>query len=198
MYPEPIQRLIRHFQKLPGIGPKQGAKFAFRAIRMVQDELDSFAQDLKEIRRETASCSRCHLSYAQDGSKLCPICRNKTRNQQYICVVETERDAYTIEKTRTFTGVYHVLGEKLSLASNSLPAPALGSLKSRLKKLPEKTEVVLAMNATADGQAAALWLERALEPLKIKITRLGRGLSSGIEIEYADKDTLIDAFRNRK
>jgi recombination protein RecR len=197
MYPRPIQRLIEHFQKLPGIGPKQAAKFAFRAIRMPQDELDAFADAVKNIRRETAFCTQCFLTYTQDGNPLCPICRNTAREQRVLCVTETERDAYTIEKSGAYAGVYHVLG-KISFEEEAPDSPTLAALKKRIKKLGESTEVILAMNANTDGQMLTLYLERELAGLSVKVSRLGRGLSSGIEIEYADRDTLADALTNRK
>ena len=197
MYPRPIQRLIEHFQKLPGIGPKQAAKFAFRAIRMTQAELDAFGDAIENIRKETAFCTQCFLTYTQDKDPLCPICRNPSREQKIVCVTESERDAYTIEKSGAYTGVYHVLG-KISFDEEKPSAPTLDALKKRIKKLGESTEVILAMNANTDGQMLTLYLERELAGSAAKLSRLGRGLSSGIEIEYADRDTLIDAFKNRK
>jgi len=197
MYPKPIERLINHFQKLPGIGPKQGAKFAFKTLSMDSQEVGFFAEDLKNILTSTAKCTDCRIIYEADGGKLCPICNNKGRNRQYICVVETDRDAYTIEQSQAFNGVYHVLGEKISFSGESLSPSFLRPLEKRVSVIKD-AEIVIAMNATPEGQTAALWLQRALEPITKKVTRLGRGLSSGIEIEYADKDTLVDAFQNRK
>ena len=197
MYPRPIQKLISEFQKLPGIGPKQAAKFAFRVLRMNDNELEQFSRILGTIKDETHLCAQCGLTFEDDGASLCPICRNPERNQNVIAVVETERDAYTIEKSQAFGGVYHILGAQISLAGDSLDSPTIRRLQNRLAK-KENPEVILAMSATTDGGATSLFLERALTSLEIKISRLGRGLSSGIEIEYADKDTLVDAFRNRK
>jgi len=197
MYPRPIQKLIEQFQRLPGIGPKQAAKFAFKVLRMNDKELALFSHILGTIKKETHLCAQCSLTFEDDGSSLCPICRNPERKQVVIAVVETEQDAYTIEKSQAFNGVYHILGTRISLAADSLDTPALTRLQNRLAKL-EGPEVILAMNATTDGGATALFLERSLKPLGVKISRLARGFSSGTEIEYADKDTLIDAFRNRR
>jgi recombination protein RecR len=113
-------------------------------------------------------------------------------------VTETERDAYTIENAQTFTGVYHVLGTGLAFEDITSPPPTLSKLLRRIEQAPSAPEVILAMNATLEGQTTALWLERFLERTPAAVTRLGRGLSSGIEIEYADRDTLADAFKNRK
>ena len=197
MYPKPIQKLISEFQKLPGVGPKQAAKFAFKVLRMSDSEVEEFARTLGSIKTETHVCAQCGLTFEDDGSSLCPICRNPERSNQTIAVVETERDAYTIEKSQAFSGVYHILGAPISLAADSLDSPTIQRLQARLSKL-KNPEVILALSATTDGGATALFLERALGENNIKISRLGRGLSSGIEIEYADKDTLIDAFRNRR
>jgi recombination protein RecR len=206
MYPQPIQRLISHFQKLPGIGPKQAARFAFRLLNMDQEELDFFAKDIEQVKKEITICSQCFLTFSKDNNELCQFCRNPNRNQNRICIVETERDALTIEETKAFSGVYHILGKNsFGLGSGSALKPVIKSLISRTKNKDSVVEIIFAMNATPDGQATALWLERLINETalasknsNIKITRLGRGLSSGIEIEYADKDTLVDAFQNRK
>ncbi len=197
MFPKPIERLISHFQKLPGIGPKQGAKFAFRVLGMGKGEIDLFAHDLKNVKAEIARCRVCRLSYKKDDSTVCPICRDSNRDQKLVAIVETDRDAYTIESSGAFSGAYHVLGERVSLGATSLPKTIAGPLEERLAKLPPDAEVVLATNANVEGEATALWLERFLSPLKHKVTRLGRGLSSGIEVEYADRDTLVNAFKSR-
>jgi len=197
LYPRPIQKLITEFQRLPGIGPKQAAKFALFVLRLSDTELERFAKTLGFIKKETHICAQCSLTFEDDRKPLCPICRDPNRNQNVIAVVETEQDAYTIEKYRVFDGVYHILGTTISLSSDSLDVPAFTRLKNRLSTL-QSPEVVLAMSATTNGGATMLFLERALKPLNVTVTRLGRGLSSGTEIEYADKDTLIDAFRNRK
>src|SRR3989344_469207 len=196
MYPRPIQKLIEYFQKLPGIGPKQAAKFAFRALGMTQAELDAFGDAIRNIRREVSLCSSCSLSYSKDDSSLCPICRNPERDSTIVCVVETERDAYTIEKANPFRGVYHVIG-KVELTGDVAASPPLTRLVRRVLSI-EKPEVVIATNTTTDGRALALFIEHALKQTSAKVSRLGRGLSSGIEIEYADKETLSDAFQNRK
>jgi recombination protein RecR len=198
MYPEPIERLMRHFERLPGIGPKQAAKFAFRVMRMTERELSEFAKDLRLVKKETAVCEQCFLTYGPSAEALCPFCRNTRREQSLICVTETQRDAYTIENAQTFTGVYHVLGTGLSFVDLAAPPPTLSKLLQRVEAATAPPEIILAMNATLEGQATALWLERFLERTPAKVTRLGRGLSSGIEIEYADRDTLADAFKNRR
>lgn len=200
MYPKPISYLINHFQKLPGIGPKQAAKFAFRLLTMSQEELEAFGKDIAQIQKAVTKCKQCFLSFEKNGEEICNFCQNPRRKQNQLCVVETERDALTIESTGTFKGLYHVLATPLNNLSLSQAAtnPAIVMLLKRIKKAKVKTEVMLAMNANTEGQAISLYLERLLQGSNIRITRLGRGLSSGIEIEYADKDTLIDAFRNRK
>ena len=197
MYPRPIQRLIDHFQKLPGIGPKQAAKFSFKLLSMSIEETEGFAKDLANIKKEVSLCGVCFLSFEKDNDKLCLFCRDENRIQSKICVVETERDALTIEATKSFDGVYHVLSKR---GPGPLTQESFSSQKllRRLKTFPPEAEVILAMNATTDGQTTALWLERVLSATAIRVTRLGRGLSSCIEIEYADKDTLVDALKNRK
>lgn len=200
MFPKPINHLIGHFQKLPGIGPKQAAKFAFRLLNMSQEELDAFAKDIAQVKNVVVKCQQCFLGFERNGENLCGFCQNPRRKKNHICVVETERDALTIESTGTFKGLYHVLTDSRKNLSLTQAAtnPGVIMLLKRIKKTEGKIEIMLAMNANTEGQTTSLYLERLLGADNIKITRLGRGLSSGIEIEYADKDTLIDAFRNRK
>lgn len=206
MFPQAIQRLISHFQKLPGIGPKQAARFAFRLLNMSQEELDYFSEDIQQVKKEITICSQCFLSFSRDNNNLCQFCRNPNRDQDRICIVETERDALTIENTKAFSGVYHVIGKNsFKLGGGDAIRPQIKSLINRIKNKDYSVEVIFATNATPDGQAISLWLERLINEAtlisknsNIKITHLGRGLSSGIEIEYADKDTLVDAFENRK
>jgi len=199
MFPEPIRRLIYHFQKLPGIGPKQAARFAFRLLAMSNEELASFARDVETVRSSVDICKQCFLSFSKDKNNLCRYCRNASRRQKQICVVETDREALAIEASGIFKGVYHVLrSPALADARFGENHPAVMALIDRIQRLGGETEIILGLSATTEGRATALFIESVLKANKTKITRLGRGLSSGIEIEYADRDTLVDAFRNRK
>jgi|SRR3989338_2374485 len=204
MFPQPIQKLIAHFQKLPGIGPRQAAKFAMRLTKMTDSELKIMAADMANLKSSIGECKECFLLFdrPKDGSavNLCQFCRDEKRDREKICVVVNDHDALTIEKTKTFDGVYHILGGNVSLIDKRENLDLnLSALKNRIPSKPkESAEVILAMNATAEGQATAMFLEKTLSDTGIKITRLAQGLSTGSEIEYADDQTLINALKHRR
>ncbi|MEK7062745.1 MAG: recombination mediator RecR, partial [Patescibacteria group bacterium] len=203
-FPLPIQKLISHFQKLPGIGPRQAAKFALRLTKMADGELASMAADMANLKSSIGECKECFLLFdrpkTNQSSPLCQYCRDEKRDKNKICVVVSDHDALTIEKTKTFDGVYHVLGGNISLLDKKENAGlSVSALKDRiLSKQKEKLEVILAMNATAEGQATAIYIEKIFSDSGIKITRLAQGLSTGSEIEYADDQTLINALKHRR
>src|SRR3989338_3819070 len=190
-YPESIQKLIDLFTKFPGIGPRQATRFVFFMLknRPVIHELTS---TLTEVDAKIA---------------FCQLCRDAKRNQRQIAVVEKETDLQNMEKTGAFAGLYHVLnGLIVPLDSNSAKNLHLKELYERIKMLlekEEKCEVILATGATTEGDMTALYIDRILAPLQklhagLKISRLGRGLSLGSELEYADEVTLKNALTNRK
>ncbi|MBI4120052.1 MAG: recombination protein RecR [Parcubacteria group bacterium] len=202
MFPVPIQKLIAHFQKLPGIGPRQAARFALRLSRMSEPELKTMAEDIAGLKKIIGQCRECGLLFepSAGGEVLCRFCRDGSRDPGKICVVASDHDALAIEKTKTFSGRYHILGGHVSL----LDKPENQNLNSarlleRLKNGVE-LEVILALNATTEGQATALYLEKIIQTSypQTKITRLGQGLSTGSEIEYTDEQTLINALKNRQ
>ncbi|MEK7078348.1 MAG: recombination mediator RecR [Patescibacteria group bacterium] len=213
MFPPHIQKLIAHFQKLPGIGPRQAAKFALRLVRMTPLELKSMAEDVAMLKDSIGECQECFLLFDRPkngadssvdmASKnlLCQFCRDPKRDHHKISVVATDHDALAIEKTKSFAGVYHVLGGYVDLLKKKEDRlkPSLDILKSRLARAEkEKTEIILAFSSTTEGQATVLYLEKELNALGIKISRLARGLSTGSEIEYADDETLINALKHRR
>ena len=203
MFPAPIQKLIQHFQKLPGIGPRQATKFALRLTKMADGELKSLAADVASLKSTIGECKECFMLFDRpltNGTSLCQFCRDAKRDQNKICVVVNDHDALAIEKTKTFDGVYHVLGGQVSLLDKKENLELnLTALKDRIsKKQKDKTELILALNATAEGQTTVLYLEKFLQEAGIKISRLAQGLSTGSEIEYADDQTLINALKHRR
>ncbi len=206
MFPAPIQKLITHFQKLPGIGPRQAAKFALRLTKMTTGELKSIAEDVANLKSVIGECKECFMLFDKpacpepsrraSGVSLCQFCRNPERDKNKICVVVNDNDALSIEKTKTFDGLYHVLGGHVSLLDKEENRNLnLMSLKNRIKK---ETEVILALNTNAEGQATVLYLEKFLDGLSHKTSRLAQGMSTGSEIEYADDQTLINALKHRR
>lgn len=205
MFPQPIQKLIAHFQKLPGIGPRQAAKFALRLVKMTPAEIQTMSQDMINLKDSIGECKECFLLFDKaipqsNAASLCQFCRDKNRDRAKICVVTSDHDALTIEKTKSFNGVYHILGGHISLLDKKENSSLnLIALKNRLVSKPAGSlEIILALNATTEGQATAMFLERYLQDSNAKISRLAQGLSTGSEIEYTDNQTLINAFKHRR
>lgn len=207
MYPKSLQHLIDLFTKLPGIGPRQAARFTFFLIKDDGSVLDDMINSLTELKK-IGWCGQCFKTIedaAQDN--LCGFCKNQKRDRTAIAVVEKESDMQNLEKTGAYAGLYHILGGVISpLDSDSPRKLHLKDLYERIKKLldeEKKCEVILATSATTEGDTTALYIDRVLAPLKnqhteFKISRLGRGLSLGSELEYADEITLKSALNNRK
>lgn len=204
MYPNPIQRLIDLFAKFPGIGPRQATRFVFSLLKSeLSRELAAALNGLEAI----GLCTQCFRTMEKAELDVCGLCRNLKRDPAVIAVVEKEADMHNIEKTGSHQGTYHVLGGLISpLNSDSTKGLHLRELHDRVRKTLErhkKCEVILATGATTEGDTTALYIERILAPLKdqyvgLAISRLGRGLSLGSELEYADEVTLKNALTNRK
>ncbi|MBI2055758.1 MAG: recombination protein RecR [Candidatus Sungbacteria bacterium] len=217
MYPKPIQNIIDLFTKFPGIGPRQATRFAFHVLKKpgLAKEL---AMRLAVLENTIGFCNQCFRTLEQNDSGLtpdeltrggfCALCRDSKRELSLLAVVEKEADMQNLEKTGSFLGLYHILGGVISPLDQDSPKKLrLRELHERVKKnlitRPENFEVILATNSTAEGDTTAMYIERILSPLKenypqFKISRLGRGLSLGAELEYADHITLKNALTNRK
>src|SRR5574344_1034168 len=194
-YPAPIAKLINSFTKLPGIGAKTAARLAFYVIEMDEREVTEFAQNLISVKRDLMYCSICGNITDSDP---CPICQDETRDRSVILVVEDTRAIMSLERMQEYRGVYHVLHGVLS------PMDGIGpddlNITQLIQRLQDDTvqEVIVATNATAEGEATAMYLSRLLKPAGIKVTRLAHGLSVGSDIEYADEMTLFRAIEGRR
>lgn len=194
-YPEPIAQLIDSYMKLPGIGQKTATRLAFFTIDMNGDDVTRFAKSLIASKRDLHFCSICGNITEEDP---CEICRDKTRDQSQVLVVEQARDVMTMEKMREYHGLYHVLNGVLSPIEGKGPEDLnISSLLTRLQKNAAIKEVIVATNATPEGEATAMYLSRLVKPSGIKVTRLAHGLSVGSDIEYADEMTLFKAVEGR-
>ena len=194
-YPAPIAKLINSFTKLPGIGPKSAARLAFYILEMKEADVLEFSRNLVNVRRELTYCSVCGNITDVDP---CLICSDEQRDPSTILVVEDARDVMAMERLQEYNGRYHVLGGVLSPMEGIGPedlniAPLLQRLQNE-----EVKEVIVATNATAEGEATAMYLSRLIKPAGIKITRLAHGLSVGTDIEYADEMTLYRAIEGRR
>lgn len=193
-YPEPIARLIESFSKLPGIGQKTATRLAFYTIGMEDQDVNDFAKNLLSAKRDLSFCSICGNLTESDP---CAICTDPTRDRTTILVVEESKDVLAMEKIREYRGLYHVLHGTISPMNGISPDEI--NVKTLITRLmdSEVKEVIIATNATSDGEATAMYLARMIKPAGIKVTRLARGLAVGSDIEYADEITLSKAVENR-
>lgn len=194
-YPEPIARLMDSFMKLPGIGAKTAARLAFFCMDMREEDVLTFANSLISCKRDLRMCSVCGNVTQEDP---CEICADTTRDHTKILVVEDARDVMSMERMKEYKGLYHVLHGVLSPMEGTGPDDInITSLITRLQN-PEVQEVIIATNATAEGEATAMYLSRLIKPAGIKVTRLAHGLAVGSDIEYADEMTLLRAIEGRR
>lgn len=197
--PKPIRNLIESFQKLPGIGPKTAQRLTYYLLHVPQAELDSFADALSNLKKKTTLCSICRNVSESDP---CSICLDANRDSSTVLVVEQPLDILAFEKTGKYKGVYHVLHGSISPLENIGPDELyISDLLDRIGDGESRvSEVILATNPTMEGDATAMFLAKKLkaEDGKLKVTRLGMGIPTGADLEYADETTLIQAIEGRK
>jgi len=193
-YPEPIARLIASYMNLPGIGQKTATRLAFYTIDMKDETVNDFAKSLLSVKRDLTYCSVCGNITEDDP---CEICADTTRDRSVILVVEEPKDVMALEKMKEYQGLYHVLHGVLSPTEGTGPEDI--NIPSLIKRLEndEAKEVIIATNASTEGEATAMYLSRLIKPAGIKVTRLAHGLSVGSDIEYADEITLSKAVEGR-
>lgn len=194
-YPAPIAKLINSFTKLPGIGAKTAARLAFYVLEMREIDVTEFAQALINAKRDLTYCSVCGNITDSDP---CLICSDTSRDPTTILVVEDSRDVMSMERMQEYHGVYHVLHGVLSPMEGTGPEEL--NIPQLIKRLQDESvkEVIIATNATAEGEATATYLSRLIKPAGIRVTRLAHGLSVGSDIEYADEMTLFRAIEGRR
>lgn len=198
MLPDPIKKFVDEFSKLPSIGPRQATRLAFYLASLGKNKVKEISDAIAGLNNLT-TCARCFRTHVGNG-KLCSICSDPTRNQSLIAVVEKETDLLSLEKTKKFNGWYLVIGD---LRKNGELEPKqklrLLALKNYIKKeLGDRAEeVILATNPTVYGDLNAATLKKELGESAQKITRLGRGIPTGGEIEFADEETLSQAIDKR-
>lgn len=198
---KPVQKVIDAFESLPGIGPKTAARLAYYLLHVPQERLEKFATALSRLRLETKECRIC---FNIGESELCPVCEDDHRDKGVICVVEQPLDLLAFERSDGYDGVYHVLGGSLNPLSNIGPDELhISELIDRVRGGGVK-ELILATNPSMEGEATAMYIAHKISELKtektkkLKITRIGRGLPTGAEVEYADGTTLSRALEGRR
>jgi recombination protein RecR len=193
--PPSVTQLIETFSELPGIGPKTASRLAFYLLRGKSELALRLSEVLQNLVENTLFCSVCYNVTEQDP---CPICADETRDSSVICVVEEPLDLLALERTEQYRGRYHVLHGALSPLEGIFAEDLrIKELEARLRK-GEVREVILATNPTSEGDYTASYLLTRLKSLDVRITRLGRGLPMGGDLEYADAVTLTRALESRQ
>ena len=193
-YPKTLERLVLELAQLPGIGEKSAQRLAFHIINLSDEEISSLSEALIAAKSKIVLCQKC---FTITDKEICDICENPKRDQETICVVQSSRDIFAIEKTREYNGLYHVLHGAIS------PLDGIGpqDIKARelLLRIGESDikEVIMATNATVEGEATAMYLGNLISPLGVKVTRLAKGIPIGADLEFTDEITLIKAFEGR-
>ena len=194
----PIAALIESFQKLPGVGPKSAQRLTYYLLHVPQSQLDDFAESVARLKKDTVLCSICKNVSETDP---CSICGDSTRDHSVILVVEQPLDILAFEKTGRFKGIYHVLHGAISPLENIGPDEIyIEQLLNRIKNdESEITEIIIATNPTMEGEATSMYLTKQIKAKseKLKITRLGMGIPTGADLEYADEITLARALEGR-
>jgi recombination protein RecR len=194
--PRPVQRLIDEFARLPGVGPKSAARLTFYLLRAANEQALDLATALQELKAQTQLCSVCYNITEQDP---CAICSSDERETALLCVVEEPLDVVALERSRAYKGRYHVLHGAISPVEGIGPEDLkIDELVHRLQR-GQVEEVIIATNATLEGDATTLYLQRRLADIAgLRLSRLARGLSVGGDLEYTDEITLMRALEGRQ
>jgi recombination protein RecR len=195
--PPSIQNLVDHFTMLPGIGPKTAEKLVFFLLRRAPKDLHDFGASLEHLADNVLLCSQCQNFTDQDP---CEICSNPRRDQRTIAVVADPLDLLALESTHNFRGVYHVLGHNINPLEGITPNDIrIRELTQRIEQAnPPILEIILALDANNEGETTAMYLARLLKKYSVSITRIGKGLPMGSDMEYADSVTLSNALEGRR
>lgn len=194
-FAEPMARLIDELKKLPGVGSKSAQRLAFHILRSSEDDANLLAGAIHDVKASLRLCSICNNITDVDP---CVYCSSATRNQRLICVVEEPTNIASVEKTRHYNGVYHVLHGAIS------PIHGVGPEQLRISNLMKRVEagqadeVILATNPTVEGEATATYLSGQLRRAGLKVTRIATGIPAGSDIEYADEITMLKAMEGRR
>jgi recombination protein RecR len=192
---EPVARLIDELNKLPGIGPKSAARLAFYLLRSPKEQTQALAEAIMDMKDRIVFCSVC-FNITEDDP--CAICQDQSRDRSKICVVEEPLDVIALERTNDFKGMYHVLHGALNYMEGITPEQLKIEELMKRAQQDEVEEIILATNATTEGDATAMLINRQLARLGVRTTRIARGLPMGGDLEYADEVTLSRALEGRR
>jgi recombination protein RecR len=189
-----LSRLVEQLERLPGIGHKSAQRLAFHLLNIPEKSAEDFLEAVRDAREKIHECAVCCNLADQE---LCPVCRADNRDTGVICVVEDPRDVMALERTREYSGTYHVLHGTIS------PMDGIGPEQLRIKELLTRVteidvrEIIMATNPTVEGEATAMYLSKLLKPFGIPVTRLAYGIPVGGDLEYADEITLRRSLEGR-
>ena len=194
--PPAMTRLVKELSRLPGVGEKTASRLAFNLLNRPREEVIALAEALLEMKERVGLCSEC---FGLSDTVRCRICDDPAREHDLICVVEGPADLMAIERARSYNGVYHVLHGAIAPLDGIGPDDIkIRELTARLRDAGAIREVIVATNATVEGEATALYLAKVLKPLGVRMTRLARGLPAGGDLEYSDSATLSSALTGRR
>ena len=194
MYPKKFEALVECYRRLPGVGIKTAERYAFQTLEWDDKTMDSWIHAFQNAKEGLKKCAVCG-NLSEDDT--CDICGNQSRNSQIICVVQSPKDVIAMEKTKEYSGVYHVLNGVISTSKGILPEDI--NIDSLLNRISEETEeIIIATNPTVEGETTALYLSKLLEKYPVTVTRIAHGLPMGGHLDYADELTLIKAIEGRK
>lgn len=194
-YPQAFENLINGLKKLPGVGSKSAERMAYQILNMDDEDISNLANSLLESKKKLTKCKKCGCMAEND---YCEICKDDSRDQHTLCIVQSSKDVYALEKVKNYLGVYHVLNGVISASLGITPNDLnLNEIINRIEK-DEIKEVILATNPNIEGETTALYIAKLLEGKNVEVTRLAYGLPVGASLDYADEFTLIKAMQGRR
>ena len=194
-YPQTFENLINGLKKLPGVGAKSAERMAYQILNMDDEDIANLANSLLDSKAKLTRCKKCGC---MSEGELCEICKDETRDNKTLCIVQSTKDVYALEKVKNFNGVYHVLNGVISPSMGISPNDLrLNELINRIEQ-DEIKEVILATNPNIEGETTALYIAKLLEGKDVEVTRLAYGLPVGASLDYADEFTLIKAMQGRR
>ena len=198
IYPESLEKLISYLRKLPGVGKKSAERMALSIIEMDDDDINNMSSSLVECKQKLKKCRRCGTLTDNELCHICNLSDEGYRNKNLICVLEDSKSVFTFEKSGKFDGTYHVLGGLISPIEGIGPEDInLASLIERIESL-DNPEIIIALRTSIEGEATTSYIKKIFKNKNVSISRLSYGIPMGVEIDYLDELTLLNALNDRK
>ena len=198
IYPESLEKAIVYLKKLPGIGERSAERMALSLLDMDEEDIENLSSSIVACKNNIHKCSICGALTEKDICEICEKAENNFRNKNLICVLEDFKSVFAFEKSGKFDGTYHVLGGLISPIDGIGPDDInIASLIKRIEKL-DKPEIIIALKSSIEGEATTLYLKKIFENKNVDISRLSYGIPMGVEIDYLDELTLLNALNDRK